>query len=393
MEVLSMSDPSAPCPPVTGSLAPGRPAAAQRNNWLLVAVAGIAVFMATMDASIVTVALPDIGSSLRVRPDVAQWVALGYFLPLIALALPSGRWLDGVGRRSALLFAGAGFGISSAICGLAPGIGVLVAARVLQGAFGSALFAMTPVLATMAVRPEARGRALSVNATLGPLGAVAGPALGGLLVGQLGWRWIFYVNVPVCAIMILLGLNQMRADGPLRLPGSQWVVETALLGAAVTALLLGLTLTAGGGLGWLAVGVLAMPFGWLWARLRVSEAPRRLLSSPGVRAPLASLLTMMTALGLMQYLTPFFLAHVLHAPVGRIGTTVLAFPAAMAAIGPLAGMMTDRWSARPRSSSEACWRAAGPRRSSRSTVPGAWGTWRGGLRCSVPVSAFSRRRT
>lgn len=322
------------------------PETQQPNRWLLVAAAGLAVFMATIDMSIVNVALPAIQTSLNTQPSVTEWVALGYFLPLVALALPSGRWLDRVGKRAALGFAAAGFGVASVLCALAPTIGVLIGARVVQGVFGSVLFAMTPMLAAIAVRPEMRGRALSVFATLGPLGAVSGPALGGLLISQLSWEWIFYVNVPVCVVVVLLGMSQIRADGPLRLPNLSWATEAALLGASTVALMLGLSFTASGGLGWLLLSALAIPLVWAWTRLESSKGPRELVRSPGVAGPLVGLLAVMTATAFVQYLAPFFLAQVLHQPAASIGVTVLAFPLAMAVCGPIAGVLTDRWNAR-----------------------------------------------
>ncbi|MFF3375355.1 MFS transporter [Streptomyces sp. NPDC002680] len=318
----------------------------QRDRWLLVAAAGLAVFMATIDMSIVNVAMPAIQKDLDTEPTVTEWVAIGYFLPLIALALPSGRWLDRVGKRAALGFAATGFGVASVACGLSPTIEVLIGARVAQGLFGSVLFAMTPVLATLAVRPEVRGRALSVFATLGPLGAVSGPAVGGLLISGLGWQWIFYVNVPVCAAVVALGMSQIAPDGPLRIPGRDWFAEAALLGAGTAALMLGLSFTASEGLGWLALSALAVPFVWIWARRPSSAAPLSLLRTPGVTGPLVSLLTMMTALAFVQYLAPFFLDQVLDRSAGTVAATVLAFPLAMGVCGPISGVLTDRWNPR-----------------------------------------------
>jgi MFS family permease len=315
----------------------------QRNRWLLVAVVGLAVFMANVDLGIVNVAMPSIQLDLGTQPDVTQWVALGYFLPMIVLALPSGRWLDQVGKRAALGFAASGFGLASIACALSPNIGVLIAARVTQGVFGAVLFAMTPVLATFAVRPEARGRAMSVVTTMVPMGAVSGPALGGVLVGHLGWEWIFYVNIPVCFAVILLGLNQIPAAGSLRLPGRDWLVEAVLLGSSVSMLMVGLALTARHGLGSLMLSALALLPLWIWSRLPVSEPSRNILRSSRVLLPLTALMTTMTAVGLTQYLTPFFLSQVLRLSPGQVGATVLAFAVGMAASATVSGAVCDRW--------------------------------------------------
>src|SRR5712691_2855867 len=159
----------------------------ERNRWWLVAAAGLTVFMAVLDMSVVNVALPVIETSFHIRTSVSEWVVLGYLLPLIALALPSGRWLDQVSPRSAHVFSVGGFAMASVAVGLAPNIEWLIGARILQGTFGAVLFALNAVLATIAVRPEARGRAMGIVTTVGPLGGIAGPAIGGLLVDTVGW--------------------------------------------------------------------------------------------------------------------------------------------------------------------------------------------------------------
>ncbi|WP_456319978.1 MFS transporter [Plantactinospora alkalitolerans] len=317
-----------------------------RDRWVLVGAAGLAVFMASLDMSIVNIALPAIQQDLGTRASVTEWVVLGYLLPLIALALPSGRWLDGVGRRPALVFSVAGFAVASVACGLAPGIEALIAARVLQGAFGAVLLALIPALATTAVRPQARGRAMGVVTTVGPLGLVSGPALGGLLVQGLGWPWIFYVNVPVSLAVIAIGWRQLPAGGRLRLPDRAWYVEATFLGTAVVALMLGLSLAADGDLGWLALALLAIPLVLLWRRLSTSAAVRDLLATPGVPAPHVALAAASTAIGLVFFVIPFHLVEIRHVEQATAGLTVLAFPLAMAVTGPLGGVLADWWGAR-----------------------------------------------
>src|SRR5262245_58952073 len=194
-----------------------------QNRWWLVVGSGLAVFMVALDASIVTVALPTIGRHFRVAAAVTEWTIVGYLLPMVALVLPAGRWLDRSGRRPAFLLAIAGFAASSAAAGAAAGIAWLLAARVVQGAFGAMLSALIPALVAGAVRPEFRGRAMSVLATLGPMGAVTGPAAGGVLIGAVGWPLIFYVNVPVSLAVVAVTLGALDADGRLRLPDGRWL--------------------------------------------------------------------------------------------------------------------------------------------------------------------------
>src|SRR5918998_1374566 len=194
----------------------GAPAGEQQDRWWLVAAAGLAVFMASVDMSIVSVALPVIERDLQVPTSLSEWVVLAYALPLAGLALPSGRWLDTIGRRSALVFSLAGFAIASVAAGLAPGVVWLIGARLVQGTFGALLFSLVPALATTAVRPQARGRAMGLITTLGPLGLISGPGLGGVIVDVLGWPWIFFVNVPVCVLVLAVGLRMLPPSAPLR---------------------------------------------------------------------------------------------------------------------------------------------------------------------------------
>src|SRR5688500_12685522 len=119
-------------PAPRGGTAPPRDGQ-QKNQWWLVIAAGLAVFMASVDMSIVNVALPAIEHDLKINTSMTEWVVLGYLLPLAGLALPSGRWLDTVGRRPALIFSLTGFALASVAAGFSPNLTWLIAARLLQG--------------------------------------------------------------------------------------------------------------------------------------------------------------------------------------------------------------------------------------------------------------------
>jgi MFS family permease len=318
----------------------------ESNRWWLVAAAGLVVFMAALDMTAVNVALPTIERELETRTSVTQWVVLGYVLPLIALALPAGRWLDAVGKRAALVFSVAGFAASSVAAGLAADVGWLIAARIVQGAFGAILFALAAVLATIAVQPQARGRAMGVVTTVGPLGGILGPALGGLLVESVGWQWIFYLNVPVSLAVIAAGLTQIPAGGGLRLPAPAWAGEAALLGGAVGVVILSLSLTASEGLAWLALLPLAIPALLAWRRIETSRTVRELMGRPGMASPHLALLASATASGFVMFLTPYYLQRVLHASASGTGLAMLPFPIGMAVLGLIGGALADKWGAR-----------------------------------------------
>ncbi|WP_433179868.1 MFS transporter [Actinoallomurus sp. CA-150999] len=272
-------------------------------------------------------------------------VVLGYLLPLIALTLPAGRWLDRTGPRAALLFGIGGFTLSSLAAGTASALGWLVAARVAQGGFAGILFALIPVIAMRAVRPGMAGRASALIMTLGPLGAVSGPALGGLIVGAWGWPWIFYLNLPIGALVIVIALVQMRPDGPLGAPDRTLLSETAVLGVAAAALLLGLSLSAGHGLPWLALTATAGFPVAIWWRSASSRAVRALTRTPGVAAPVSQVLLNAVTISLVEFMASFYLQRVLGVSAATAGTTVLALAVGNVVSGPVGGFLADRWNA------------------------------------------------
>ncbi|MFD0349918.1 MFS transporter [Kitasatospora aburaviensis] len=216
---------SAQQPPAAGGPSAGGPGAGPgrtEDRWSLVVAAGLLSFVAMLDMNVVNLALTDIADGLHVSATTAQWAVLGYQLPLVALLLPAGRWLDRVGTRSALLLAVGCFALCSVLAAAAPWAGWLIAARLAQGAFGAVLFVLMPVLAATAVRPELRGRAMSVPATLGPLGAVTGPVVGGLLLDHVGWRAVFLVKLPVCLVALAITYRAAPRDGACgRPPGAR----------------------------------------------------------------------------------------------------------------------------------------------------------------------------
>lgn len=316
------------------------------NRWWLVVGAGLAVFMVALDSSIVNVALPTIGRAFQSPAAVIQWTILGYLLPAVALVLPAGRWLDRNGQRPAFLLAVAGFAASSAAAGAAPGIGWLIAARVIQGVFGALLSALFPALVSGAVQPQVRARAMSVVATLGPLGAVTGPAIGGFLISTEGWPWIFYVNVPVSLGVIAIGLRTLDSGGGLRLPDRGWLAESVLLAVASAVLLGALTQAPLRGMVWLLAAIAAVPLVAAWSRLPSSRPVAELLRAPGIAGPLLSLLLNVAGIAGAGFIAPFYLQQALHVGSATTGLVVLTLPLGMAATSTLGGYLADRWGAR-----------------------------------------------
>ncbi|MEU6235785.1 MFS transporter [Kitasatospora sp. NPDC047058] len=335
---------SAQQPLATGGLTKGQAQPADR--WSLVVAAGLLSFVAMLDMNVVNLALTDIADGLHVSPTTAQWAVLGYQLPLVALLLPAGRWLDQVGTRSALLLAVTCFAACSVLAALAPWAGWLVAARLAQGAFGAVLFVLMPVLAATAVRPELRGRAMSVPATLGPLGAVTGPVLGGVLLDHVGWRAIFLVKLPICLAALVIAYRNAPRGGRLRLPDRGSLGDAALIGSAVAAVLLGLTLAPDAPV-WLLLALPAAPLVVFWLRRPGGRPVAGVLRESRTAAVNGSVLALAAGFAANHYLLAQHLRRDDGISATTTALTMLAFPLGMVVAGRFGGRLADRWGARP----------------------------------------------
>ncbi|MGA5360307.1 MFS transporter [Streptomyces purpurascens] len=208
--------------------------------------------MSLLDVSIVVVALPSVQRGLHASPAQVQWVVSGYALAFALALVTAGRLGDALDRRRIFLLALAGFVVFSAACGAAPSIALLVAARLAQGLAAGFMAPQNSALIQQMFRGAERGRAFGFfGATVGISSAV-GPLVGGMILaladGAQGWRWIFYVNVPIGILAVLLGrrlLPRTRRSGRghVDLPG------VVLLGLGVLALMFPLVQAGSGGFG------------------------------------------------------------------------------------------------------------------------------------------------
>ena len=160
----------------------------------------IGAFMAILDSNIVLIALPTITADLKASPFEAVWVIMGYVLVTASLLMTFGRLSDIFGRVRLYNLGFALFTVGSALCSIAPDGASLVLFRLVQGTGGALIFSNAAALLTDVFPPNERGRALGLNQVAGTVGSVLGLALGGILAGSfLGWRSIFWINIPVGA--------------------------------------------------------------------------------------------------------------------------------------------------------------------------------------------------
>ena len=245
---------------------PARPAVVREHRlapWLAVATVCFGAFMGQLDASVVTLAFPALQRQFGAGLAGVAWVSLAYLLALVALLVPVGRWSDRYGRKLVYLYGFVVFTAASAGCGLAPSLPALIGLRVVQAA-GAAMLQANSVALVAASAPAGRRRAaLGVQAAAQALGLALGPVAGGLLVASAGWRWIFFINVPVGVAAVAAGwflLPRTRQRAARRGTDPFGVV---LLAAAATGTLVAVSAVSGLGLpvpgvaGVAAVAVLA----------------------------------------------------------------------------------------------------------------------------------------
>jgi EmrB/QacA subfamily drug resistance transporter len=336
----------------------GGTARLSERRWLLLAATAIGAFMAPFDGSVVAVALPKIGPALRLSFVGALWVQLSYLLVLTVALIPAGRLADAWGGLRLYRIGLVVFALASAAAGAATSSAWLLAARCTQGLGAALLAATATALVTEAFPGAERGKALGLNVTAVYLGLALGPALGGLLTEQLGWRSIFYVNVPVAAASLVLGwrlTSERHTEHPRAARAGLDLPGVALFVGALAAEMVGVSLAPLWG--WTAVSSLALMAGGAGGVVAlVAYESRR--SEPFLdvglfrrsrlfaTANLAALANYM-AFAAVTVLTSVFLEVVSGRSPEQAGLLLIAAPTAMVALSWLAGRASDvvgsRW--------------------------------------------------
>ena len=197
----------APLPPISPDA--GRIRLGQRRGRWIIAATVLGSSMAMLDATAVNVALPTIGNELNTSLAGLQWVVTSYTLTLAGLILLGGALGDRFGRRRVFLIGVTWFALSSALCGLAPNIGVLIAARALQGIGGALLTPGSLAIIQSTFAADDRPRAIGAWSGLGGVAGAIGPFLGGWIVGSIGWRWIFLLNLPLAVAVLAVTIRHV----------------------------------------------------------------------------------------------------------------------------------------------------------------------------------------
>lgn len=194
---------------------------------LLVFAAMCGAIMEVVDMSIVNVAIPDMQGSMSASPDQISWVLTSYLVSTAIFLPVAGFFSDIWGRKRFFLICTIGFTISSITCGASEQLSHMIISRLVQGAFGAGLVPLSQTITAHAFPPAERHKAMTIWVTGILLGPIIGPTLGGIIIEYMNWRWIFYMNVPICVLSMLLIMDIMEETEIIR-RRLDWIGTTLL---------------------------------------------------------------------------------------------------------------------------------------------------------------------
>jgi len=324
-----------------------------RRKWYVLVAVGMGVFLATIDASIVNVALPTLVRSFNTRFAVVQWVALSYMLTLATLILSMGRLGDLRGKKRIYTIGMIVFTVGSALCGLSQTVYWLILFRVLQAIGASMMAALGTAIVTEAFPASMRGKALGTIGGIVSIGIITGPVLGGLLIDAVSWHWIFFVNIPVGIVGTFMVLRFVPAIGPVE--GQRFdLAGAAILFVSVVSFLLALTL--GQNLGFRNHLIIVLFASWLaslvlflYVELKISQpmVDLRIFQDGVLSAGLFSGFLAFVAMAGVVLLMPFYLENVLGYSPHQVGLLLAVVPVSAGLSSPISGSLSDRFGTRP----------------------------------------------
>ncbi len=320
-------------------------------RWVLLGLS-LSMLLSSLGTSIANVGLPTLTQAFNASFQQVQWVVLAYLLAITTLIVSVGRLGDIVGRRR-LLLAGIGlFTLGAVLCGVAPTLWMLVAARGVQGLGAAIMMTLSIAFVGETVAKDKTGSAMGLLGTMSAIGTALGPSLGGVLIAGPGWRAIFLVNLPLGVLTFLLAYRTLPADrgGPRTDSGGFDHLGTLLLGATLAAYALAMTMGRGSfgalNIALLSAAILGAGM-FLLAEARAASPLIRLatLRDAGLRAGLAMSMLVSTVMMGTLVVGPFYLSRGLGLDAVMVGFVLSVGPLVAALTGVPAGRMADRFGA------------------------------------------------
>jgi EmrB/QacA subfamily drug resistance transporter len=309
-------------------------------------------FMATLDSSIVNIALPTLTKEFDCDLYQVKWVVVIYLLIITCLLLPFGRLSDQFGRKPVFLTGYFIFTLGSVLCGVAPSLNFLIMARVIQALGVSMMMANGPAIITSTFQSNERGSALGILAMFVSAGLLCGPSIGGFLIAHLGWRSIFWVNLPIGLIGMVMVYTFVKEHGTKQPAPFDWAgafFQTILLLAFIV-IFDPPSISISGGIHMpisrLAMVAVTILLGIVFIKIE-SQAEAPLLDIGLLKnrtfwsANLAAYLTFV-AYSAVTVLMPFFLEEIMKFPPQKAGLFMTAIPVTILIVAPISGRLSDR---------------------------------------------------
>jgi EmrB/QacA subfamily drug resistance transporter len=323
--------------------------AEENKKWWTLAAVAFGLFMIMLDNTIVNVALPSIQRSLHMSISSLEWIVTAYALTFAALLITGGKLGDLYGRRKMFIAGLVVFTLASLACGLAPNAGILIGARAVQGVGAALMNPATLSIITATFPPKERGQAIGIWAGVSALALAIGPLLGGLIVDNINWHWIFYVNVPVGVAGIVVSRwviaesRDTSHEQSVDLPG--------LVTSGGSLLALSYALIEGNKHGWgspeiiglfAGAAVLLAVFIWLELRQRLPMLDLGLFKIGSFAG--ANIVAMLVSLGMFGvfFFISLYVQNVLGYSPTKAGAIFLPMTILIILIAPIAGKLSDR---------------------------------------------------
>ena len=323
--------------------------AEENKKWWTLAAVAFGLFMIMLDNTIVNVALPSIERDLHMSISSLEWIVTAYALTFAALLITGGKLGDYYGRRRMFILGLAIFTLSSLACGFAPNAGFLIGMRAVQGAGSALMNPATLSIITATFAPSERGRAIGIWAGTSAMALSIGPLLGGLIVDNLNWNWIFFVNVPVGVVGIVVSALVIRESRDTST--EQSIDFPGLLTSGLGLLALCYALIEGNKHGWASAEIVGLfaasvvllgAFVLLEARQRLPMLDLSLFrNSTFSGSNLVALLVSLGMFGVFFYVS-LYVQNILGYSPTKAGATFLPMTLLIVVIAPLAGNYSDK---------------------------------------------------
>jgi len=323
--------------------------AEENKKWWTLAAVAFGLFMIMLDNTIVNVALPSIERDLHMTISNLEWVVTAYALTFAALLITGGKLGDYYGRRKMFVVGLVIFTLSSLACGLAPNAGFLIGARAVQGAGSALMNPATLSIITATFAPRERGRAIGIWAGVSAVALAIGPLLGGLIVDNLNWNWIFFVNVPVGVVGVIVSQLVIRESRDTS--HEQSIDFPGLLTSGLGLLAVCYALIEGNRHGWLsgeilglfaASAVLLGAFVLVEHRQKLPMLDLSLFRNGSFSG--ANTVAMLVSLGMFGvfFFVSLYVQNILGYSPTKAGATFLPMTVLIIIVAPLAGSLSDR---------------------------------------------------